>query len=73
MAHYNQGVDMVALQTGVASHREEIQRAHAQGKAASTILQRRIDRADVPDPYIPGQPYVSLILQTRVKSIGCYI
>lgn len=50
MAHYNQGVDMVALQAGVTSHREELQKAQAQGEGASMTLQRRIDRAHIPDP-----------------------
>jgi pyrimidine oxygenase len=58
MEHYNAGVDMVALQAGVASHLHEIQQAQAHGEAVIPTLQRRIDRATVPDPYIPGYPYV---------------
>jgi pyrimidine oxygenase len=58
MEDYNMGVDMVALQAGVASHLHEIQRAQAHGEAVIPTLQRRIERATVPDPYIPGSPYV---------------
>jgi pyrimidine oxygenase len=58
MAHYNAGVDMVALQAGVASHLDEIQHAQAHGAAVVPTLRRRVDRTAVPDPYIPGSPYV---------------
>lgn len=58
MEHYNRGVDMMALRAGVPGHLEELQRAQARGEAVNATLQRRIDRADVPDPYIPGYPYV---------------
>jgi pyrimidine oxygenase len=58
MEQYNQGVDMTALQAGVTGHQEEISRAMAQGDMVSPTLQRRIDRATTPDPYIPGAPYV---------------
>jgi alkanesulfonate monooxygenase SsuD/methylene tetrahydromethanopterin reductase-like flavin-dependent oxidoreductase (luciferase family) len=58
MEDYNTGVDMVALQAGVASHLHEIQQAQAHGESVIPTLQRRIDRATVPDPYIPGYPYV---------------
>jgi pyrimidine oxygenase len=58
MEHYNMGVDMVALHAGVPGHLEELQRAQARGEAMNPTLQRRIDRANVPDPYIPGYPYV---------------
>src|SRR5262245_55626885 len=58
MEQYNTGVDMVALQAGVANHLHEIQQAQAYGDTVIPTLQRRIDRATVPDPYIPGYPYV---------------
>jgi len=58
MEYYNKGVDMIALQAGVASHLHEIQHAQAHGEAVVPTLQRRVDRATVPDPYIPGSPYV---------------
>ena len=58
MEHYNMGVDMVALHAGVPGHLEELQRAQVRGEAMNSTLQRRIDRANVPDPYIPGYPYV---------------
>jgi pyrimidine oxygenase len=58
MEDYNTGVDMVALQAGVANHLREIEQAQAHGEAVIPTLQRRIDRAAVPDPYIPGYPYV---------------
>ena len=58
MEQYNAGVDMVALQAGVPSHLHELQQAQAHGDAIIPTLQRRIDRAGVPDPYIPGSPYV---------------
>jgi pyrimidine oxygenase len=58
MEDYNAGVNMVALQAGVASHLHELQQAQAHGEAVIPTLQRRIDRATVPDPYIPGYPYV---------------
>jgi hypothetical protein len=32
MQQYNQGVDMLALQAGVANHRDEIQRTQATGR-----------------------------------------
>jgi alkanesulfonate monooxygenase SsuD/methylene tetrahydromethanopterin reductase-like flavin-dependent oxidoreductase (luciferase family) len=43
---------------GVTSHLEELQQAQAHGEAIVLTLQRRVDRASVPDPYIPGAPYV---------------
>jgi pyrimidine oxygenase len=58
MQHYNAGVDMVALHAGVSGHLEELQRAQAHGEGGNPTLQRRIDRAQAPDPYIPGYPYV---------------
>jgi len=58
MEQYNTGVDMVALQAGVANHLHEIQQAEAHEDTVIPTLQRRIDRATVPDPYIPGYPYV---------------
>ncbi|MGE3537574.1 MAG: LLM class flavin-dependent oxidoreductase [Candidatus Tectimicrobiota bacterium] len=58
MEHYNLGVDMIALQAGVSGHQDEIQRAQNQGTTVSPTLQRRIERVQVPDPYIPGYPYV---------------
>jgi len=57
MEHYNMGVDMVALHAGVPGHLEELQRAQARGETVLPTLQRRIDRANEPDPYIPGYPY----------------
>jgi hypothetical protein len=58
MEHYNTGVNMVALQAGVASHLHELQQAQAHGEAVIPTLRRRIDRATVPEPYIPGYPYI---------------
>lgn len=58
MEQYNLGVDMVALQAGVAGHQAEVQQAQLHGAPVSPTLLRRIERADVPDPYIPGYPYV---------------
>jgi alkanesulfonate monooxygenase SsuD/methylene tetrahydromethanopterin reductase-like flavin-dependent oxidoreductase (luciferase family) len=58
MAAYNRGVDMVALQPGTAGHQEERRRAQENGETVSPTLQRRIDRAAIPAPYIHGYPYI---------------